>query len=223
MAQRKIVIGALALAGTVGLYGLLSRLGYMMPVSALPSVLCFDGCPAPQPIHTPPAGEGFLNRDAILTDLLNTETPNKQNISVLIEKAKYRLTVYYDRKPIKSYPIVLGSAPTGDKLREGDRKTPEGIFRIRDLYPHDSWSKFMWLDYPNKDSWRKHLQAKRTGKLDMTATIGGEVGIHGVPDGQDAWVDAQQNWTWGCPSLKNKDIDELYSVAQVGTIVEIVP
>lgn len=223
MAQRKIVMGALILAGAVGLYGLLSRLGYVMPVSALPSVLCFDGCPASDAMHQPPPGKGLLNSNAALTSLLGTETPDKQNISVLIEKAKYRLTVYDNRQPIKSYPIVLGSSPTGDKLREGDRKTPEGIFRIRDLYPHESWSKFLWLDYPNKASWRNHLEAKRSGKLDLSATIGGEVGIHGVPEGNDDWIDARQNWTWGCPSLKNQDIDEIYDVVQVGTVVEIVP
>ncbi|PZD73902.1 hypothetical protein C1752_01593 [Acaryochloris thomasi RCC1774] len=223
MAQRKIVVGVLILSGAAGLYGVLSRLGYVTPVSALPSVLCFDGCLSAEAMHKLPAEKGLLNGDAALTSLLGTDTPNKQNISVLIEKAKYRLTIYDDRQPIKSYPIVLGSAPTGDKLREGDRKTPEGIFRIRDLYPHESWSKFLWLDYPNKTSWRKHLAAKRSGKLDLSATIGGEVGIHGVPEGNDAWIDARQNWTWGCPSLKNKDIDEIYNVVQVGTVVEIVP
>ncbi|MGF1603635.1 MAG: murein L,D-transpeptidase family protein [Thermosynechococcaceae cyanobacterium] len=221
--NRTIQLGILALASSVALYALSSRLGYTMPISSIPSLLCVGGCPDSQSMHQPSATEGLLNGDKTIASVLETETPNKQNISILIEKAKYRLTVYYDRKPIKSYPMVLGSAPTGDKLREGDRKTPEGIFKIRDLYPHESWSKFLWLDYPTEVSWRKHLEAKRSGKLDLSATIGGEVGIHGVPEGNDGWIDTRQNWTWGCPSLKNKDIDELYSVVQVGTVVEILP
>lgn len=223
MARRKLLIGAIILADVVGLYVFLSYLGYVTPIWTLPSVLCFDGCPDSKPIHTPPAGEDLLNNDVPLTRLLATESLDKETISVLIEKAKYRLTVYEDDQPIKSYPMVMGSAPTGDKLQEGDRKTPEGIFRIRDLYPHESWSKFLWLDYPTEDSWRKHREAKRSGKLDSTATIGGEIGIHGVPEGSDGLIADRQNWTLGCPSLTNKDVDEIYNVVQVGTVVEIVP
>jgi murein L,D-transpeptidase YafK len=222
MTRRKIGVGILVLAGAMGFYGLLSRLGYVVPIAALPSVGCFNGCSSSELLHRRPSGNG-LHSDTAISEALDTTNFDKKEISILIEKAKYRLTVYYQRQPIKSYPIVLGSAPTGDKLREGDRKTPEGMFRIRDLYPHASWSKFLWLDYPTPASWQKHLEAKRAGRLDPTAAIGGEVGIHGVPAGNDAWIETRQNWTWGCASLKNKDIDELYSVVQIGTVVEIVP
>lgn len=222
--QRKVLLGAIALAGAAGLYSLFVRLGYTVPVASIARTFCLSGCREEAPsMHRPPKGEALINGNQTMGSVLNTATLDKQKVSVLIEKAKYRLTVYYDRQPLKSYPIVLGSAPVGDKLREGDRKTPEGIFRIRDQYPHASWSKFLWIDYPTEASWRKHLEAKRSGKLDPTATIGGEVGIHGVPEGNDAWIDARQNWTWGCASLKNRDIDELYGVVQVGTVVEIVP
>ncbi|MFM2061579.1 MAG: hypothetical protein RLZZ507_1249 [Cyanobacteriota bacterium] len=36
-------------------------------------------------------------------------------------------------------------------------------------------------------------------------------------------IDAKNNWTLGCPSLKNKDVDELYKFVQKGTVVEILP
>jgi lipoprotein-anchoring transpeptidase ErfK/SrfK len=36
-------------------------------------------------------------------------------------------------------------------------------------------------------------------------------------------VDNRTNWTWGCPSLKNQDVDELYKVVKIGTLVEVVP
>ncbi len=35
-------------------------------------------------------------------------------------------------------------------------------------------------------------------------------------------IDNQQNWTLGCPSLKNKDVEELYKVVKIGTLVEVV-
>jgi murein L,D-transpeptidase YafK len=223
MTWRKVVTGTMVLTIALGIQGLLNRLGYTMPTMALPAGLCFNRCQASELMHIPPDRENMLNGDQKITDLLDISDTHKQNVSVLIEKAKYRLTVYLGRQPIKSYPIVLGTAPTGDKLQEGDRKTPEGIFRIRELSPHPIWSKFLWLDYPTTESWQKHWQAKLSRKLDSAATIGGEIGIHGVPEGSDTWVDQRQNWTWGCISLKNKDVDELYSVVQVDTVVEIVP
>ncbi len=199
----------------------LMRLGYLPPLRALPALPCLGECVPDPRIHTPPSAGDWVNADRPLTALL----PNPQDTaqtSILIEKSRYRLTLYYRGQPVKSYPVVFGD-PVGDKLREGDRKTPEGILRIQDLYPHPSWGSFLWLDYPTKTSWRKHYQAKTMGKIPRSASIGGEVGIHGVPEGNDNWVDRRQNWTLGCPSVKSADIAELYSAVQVGTIVEIIP
>jgi hypothetical protein len=61
---------------------------------------------------------------------------------------------------------------------------------IKDMYPHESWSKFLWLDYPTTQSWRKHIKYR-------------------------------SNWTLGCVSLENKDVEELYGFVQKGTAVEI--
>ncbi|MEM7726994.1 MAG: L,D-transpeptidase [Cyanobacteria bacterium P01_A01_bin.45] len=46
-------------------------------------------------------------------------------------------------------------------------------------------------------------------------TIGGQVGIHGVPPQSDRMIDDRKNWTWGCLSLKNQNVDELYQVVKV--------
>ncbi len=176
-------------------------------------------CPADPKYHAAPSA--FLNSEKTIAQLL----PNgfdRNKISVFIEKSQYRLTVYYDQKNIKSYKVVFGGAPQGDKRREGDLKTPEGLLTIQDKYPHPDWSKFLWLDYPNAQSECKHQRAKQTGEIPWNSTIGGEVGIHGVPQLGDRLIDDRKNWTWGCPSLKTNDINELYDVVQIGTIVEIV-
>lgn len=202
-------------------YQLLIRRGLLLPLNQMPAVLCSGECPADVRVHVPPEGESLLNSRRSLASLIGA-APDKSKTSILIEKSKHRLTLYYDRQPLKSYAVVFGD-PTGDKLREGDRRTPEGVLRIRDLYPHPSWSKFLWLDYPNERSWQKHFQAKASGQIGWSQSIGGEVGIHGVPAGADGMIDQRNNWTLGCPSLKNADVDELYRVVQVGTIVEIIP
>jgi hypothetical protein len=177
-------------------------------------------CPAEVTLHRPPAITTLLNGGQALQTLLPREF-DRTKTSILIQKSSHRLTLYYDQQPVKSYAVVFGD-PQGDKRREGDRKTPEGILRIQDKYPHPKWSKFLWLDYPNAQSQCKHDRAKQQGEIPWTSGIGGEVGIHGVPQGSDALVDNRENWTLGCPSLKTKDVDELYDAVQLGTIVEIV-
>ena len=220
--QKNIVTIALLFILSLGSYIQLSRLGYLPPLGYFLDILRGDESRAKTTLP-PPAERNLLNYDKSIAEIISTPTIDKSQTSIAIEKSKYRLTLYYQRKAIKSYPVVFGKNPVGDKFREGDYKTPEGVFKIRDLYPHPQWSKFLWIDYPNKDSWKKHLQAKHKGKLDWNASIGGEIGIHGVPEGSDYLIDKGKNWTWGCISLKNQDVDELYNVAQVGTTIEIIP
>lgn len=202
-------------------YFVLSRRGFLIPLSDVPSFLCFT-CQSEPSVGNLKEGENLLNYERSLKELLGSKV-EKDNISLLVEKSKYRLTVFDSGKAIKSYPVVFGGNPKGDKLHEGDQKTPEGIFRVKDFYPHADWSKFIWLDYPTPTSWRKHFKAKLAGEIDFALPIGGEIGIHGVPSGGDVLIDGGSNWTLGCVSLKNRDVDEIYEFVKVGTVVEIVP
>lgn len=205
-----------------GLYWQLTRLGYIAPLPYLLEVICFNNCEEGNSIgdRARVADNQLLNYDRQIKQILGLSHIDKSKTSILIEKSKYRLTVYYDRQPLKSYPVVFGSNPVDDKLKEGDSRTPEGKLKIKDLYPHQAWSKFIWLDYPNKYSWRKHFQAKINGKINWNDSIGSEIGIHGTP--RDGLIEERRNWTLGCISLKNKDVDELYQIVQKGTEVEII-
>lgn len=144
------------------------------------------------------------------------------NTRILVDKSEYQLKVMKDTVVIKSYPVVLGPNPVADKLRKGDGCTPEGCFRIKTFYPHRKWSRFIWFDYPNEESYRKHNLAKEKGLIPQRCDIGGELGIHGVPPGQDYLIDQGQNWTLGCVSMKNRDVAELYDFVFEGMVVEIV-
>jgi murein L,D-transpeptidase YafK len=140
-----------------------------------------------------------------------------------VEKSKYRLTVLYQNRPVKHYPIVLGTNPRDDKRFEGDACTPEGEFRITARRPHRSWTHFLLLNYPTSASYRKHNAAKRRGLIPRNATVGSAIGIHGVPKGGDDWIDRRENWTLGCVSLKTAAIREIYATTQNGTKVRIKP
>ncbi len=211
----------LGLGSLVATYTLLVRSGYIFPVSLWNEIWC-ESCDTKSNYHQPPLGAETIPTRQPLVKLL-ADRVDKGRISILIEKSQHRLTIYYDKGVVKSYPIVLGDQPKGDKLLEGDKRTPEGIFQLKDTYPHPQWSKFLWLDYPNASSWRKHLAAKQTGEIPWSKSIGRDVGIHGVPVDNDKLIDKQVNWTWGCISLKNSDVDEIYQVSRVGTLVEILP
>ena len=129
-----------------------------------------------------------------------------------IDKSDKTLAVIHKEKVLKTYPGAVGANKLDDKLQEGDNLTPEGTFYIQSKYPHKKWQYFMWLNYPTLSSWKKHNQAKKEGKIGKNASIGGEVGIHGVVKGRDFLVSTGIPWTKGCISLKNKDLEIIYQI-----------
>ena len=147
----------------------------------------------------------------------------KNELKIKIDKSEYLLSVFYKSECLVSYPCVFGFNAVDDKHQEGDGCTPEGTFGIRSKYAHKSWSYFIWIDYPNKESWRRFNERKAKGTINKSATIGGEVGIHGVPEGSDSMIASRTNWTLGCISLTNADITDLYKSIGDGTKIEIVP
>lgn len=163
----------------------------------------------------------YINDKRALVDIVNLQEVDKKELSILIDKSDYKLMMLSSGKVVKEYPVVFGSNPIDDKLMEGDRCTPEGGFKVRDLYPHKSWTKFIWIDYPTADSWKKHKKAKVEDRIPEAATIGGEIGIHGVPKNRADLIHQRQNWTWGCVSLTNEDINELYPFVFKGMEIEI--
>ncbi|MEO0473170.1 MAG: L,D-transpeptidase [Bacteroidota bacterium] len=145
------------------------------------------------------------------------------DLFINIHKADRSLEIRTDSVVFMRFPIVLGLKPEGDKQMQGDRKTPEGRFKIRDLYPHDRWTYFIWLDYPTQESRRRFAERKNNGQIPASASIGGEIGIHGVPAGRDDLIKNRQDWTWGCISLNNTDIQTVYQLAHRGMEVVIWP
>jgi murein L,D-transpeptidase YafK len=149
-------------------------------------------------------------------------TPNGV-ISIVIDKSNYELNIYDSEGWYATYPVVFGSKTHDDKMMEGDRKTPEGSFKITTKRPHDKWGKIMLIDYPNKESWEKFNRRKMEGLIPKNARIGGGIGIHGTWPRDEMAVDQFQNWTQGCISMKLEHIYEIYDFCPVGTKVTIKP
>ena len=138
---------------------------------------------------------------------------------IVVHKLSRKLTFYQGITPLKTYPVVLGNDPYNDKLCQGDTCTPEGVYRVRAKYPHSRWDAFIWLDYPNTQNWLKFAQAKKAGRLPPDADIGGQVGIHGTEDPTRNL--SGENWTKGCVSLQNQDLEEIYPLVDDKTLVVI--
>lgn len=152
----------------------------------------------------------YKNYNLRLASIIKEKEIDTNRLILVIDKSDYKLTILSDTVILKEYPVVFGKNPIDDKLMQGDNCTPEGKFMMNSKYPHKKWSKFIWINYPTRDSWNKHNSAIQLGLIPQNSKIGGEIGIHGVPENMDFLIDIRYNWTLGCISLKNKDIDEIY-------------
>ena len=143
------------------------------------------------------------------------------NLSIIIDKSDYELSVYDEKGWYATYPVVFGSNGLDDKRMEGDKKTPEGSFRIISKRVHEKWYRFLALDYPSKESWEKFKLRKQRGEIPASASIGGAIGIHGTWPNEDFIIDKYKNWTLGCISMKKDDVLEIYGYIPIGTSVII--
>lgn len=140
---------------------------------------------------------------------------------LIVDKSDYELKVYDAEGWYATYPVVFGNKDLSDKLIEGDRRTPEGTFKILSKRPHQKWHKMLMLDYPTPESWAKFKERKAKGIIPQSAKIGGGIAIHGTWPHDELVVDDFTNWTNGCVALKNEDLDELDGIVDIGTKVII--
>jgi len=161
-----------------------------------------------------------LRRSLFLLHLLQ-RIIQQTTIILLLKKSKYELNVFDEKGWLVTFPVVFGSKDLRDKMYEGDRETPEGEFTIISKRPHSKWDRMMLLDYPTAESFAKFNERKQKGLIPSNAQIGGGIGIHGTWPHDEITVDRFQNWTDGCISLKNANIEELYNFIPLGTKVII--
>lgn len=143
--------------------------------------------------------------------------PGARADRVLVEKGARRLTLFSGSKPLKSYRVALGSSPVGPKEREGDRRTPEGVYVI-DRHKEDSaFHRALHISYPDAND------VARAEKKGLSA--GSDIMIHGLPNGR-GWVGAfhrRRDWTAGCIAVTDSQIEEIWRAVPDGSPIEIRP
>ncbi|HVS80654.1 MAG TPA: L,D-transpeptidase [Pyrinomonadaceae bacterium] len=148
----------------------------------------------------------------------------------MVKKAQRQLLLFSDGKLVRTCRIGLGLSPSGDKVRAGDWRTPEGEFYVFTKNDKSAFYLSLGLSYPNAAHAERGLRdglitraqydaitrALRARKAPPQNThLGGDIYIHGNG--------AQSDWTWGCVALENEDIRELFDAVSVGTSVVIEP
>ena len=173
----------------------------------------------------------FVSVAVKMQDMTKQQTPAASAEPKLVIRKKDRvLEVHESGRLKKSYTVVLGFSPEGDKGREGDGRTPEGDFYVFTKNDKSRFHLSLGLSYPSKDdairgladgviTKAEHdeiLKAIDAGKMPPQKTaLGGEIYIHGGGVATD--------WTWGCVAMKNEEVEELFRSIPVGTRVTILP
>jgi len=140
---------------------------------------------------------------------------------IIVDKSDYELKVYDDEGWYATYPIVFGSKDLSDKMREGDKRTPDGSFKVIIKKHHPQWGPELLLDYPNEVSYQRFNERKSKGLLPRNAKIGNGIAIHATRPQEEWTVDNFYNWTDGCVSVKYTEMKDLFSYIPVGTPVTI--
>ena len=140
---------------------------------------------------------------------------------IIVDKSDYELKVYDEEGWYATYPIVFGSKDLSDKMKEGDKLTPDGNFKVILKKIHPKWGPELLLDYPNDISFQKFNDRKAKGVLVKTAKIGNGIAIHATRPSEEWTIDNFYNWTDGCVSVKYTEMKDLFSYIPVGTSVTI--
>jgi len=132
---------------------------------------------------------------------------------VVVNKGERKMYLLHHDKVLRAYRVDLGFAPDGHKQFEGDGRTPEGRYFIDRRNPRSNFHLSLGISYPND---RDRAFAEAQGK-----PPGGDIFIHGGPRrGKDR---GGPDWTAGCISINNKQMEKVYSMVREGTPIDIHP
>lgn len=149
---------------------------------------------------------------------------------VVVHKGPRNIALCNGGKLVKNARIGLGFSPAGDKQKQGDGRTPEGVLYAASLLPNSDYHRAFLLSYPRKED---AARAYNEGLIDKAAhdqiidaqtkceeplqdtALGGAVEIHGEGSSKD--------WTAGCIGLENDDIDRVWDVLKQNDTIVVLP
>jgi murein L,D-transpeptidase YafK len=136
---------------------------------------------------------------------------------VLVEKENRKIHLMRNGEAFRTFDIALGVEPVGDKMREGDQKTPEGIYSLDDRNPDSDFFLAIHISYPSS--------ADRAVANNNGYDPGGAIMIHGQPNvpTYSAAYYRTQDWTNGCIAVSNSDMIDIWLMTPNNVSIEILP
>jgi murein L,D-transpeptidase YafK len=134
---------------------------------------------------------------------------------VVLVKTKHKLLLLSGDHVVKSYRVALGRGGLAPKQRQGDGRTPEGLYRIDYRNPASKFHLALHISYPQTADKQR---AQRLG-----VSPGGDIMIHGLPP-EYSWVGSKHrlsDWTEGCIAVTDSEIEEIWELVPDGTPVEV--
>jgi murein L,D-transpeptidase YafK len=119
---------------------------------------------------------------------------------VLILKKDHKLILLSGQMLIRTYSVAIGKGGLTPKQREGDHKTPEGLYSIDGRKQDSSFHRALHISYPNE---RDREYARELG-----VKPGGDIMIHGIANGL-GWQGSLHrilDWTDGCVAVSDKEM-----------------
>lgn len=148
----------------------------------------------------------------------------------MIHKSQRQAELFDGDKLVKTYECIFGQQPVGPKVKKGDSRTPEGVFRVCTRLSQSKFGVFMGISYPAREDAERGLRDGLISQQEADkifdahesndcspwdTQLGGAVGLHGFGDYRGS--------TAGCIAFKNRDIGQLWLATEMGTEVEIRP
>jgi murein L,D-transpeptidase YafK len=136
---------------------------------------------------------------------------------VLVLKRQHQLLLLNGNNVVKIYTVAIGRGGLAPKQRQGDHRTPEGVYQIDHRKKDSRFHRALQVSYPND------TDRERASTLGVSP--GGDIMIHGIMNGL-GWLGSTHrliDWTDGCIAVTDGEIEEIWSAVPDGTPVEIRP
>lgn len=158
----------------------------------------------------------FSNWEKWVKETIQWSRKNRA-VAIVVDKFSHTCFVYNKGLLVSEYVAEFGTNWIGDKNYSGDKTTPEGKYFVTKKLSgrQTKYHKALLINYPNEDDKKRYSIALKDGLIPKGRGIGNLIEIHGG-GGNNV------NWTDGCVALDNKDMDQVFKLAGIGSPVTIV-
>lgn len=156
----------------------------------------------------------FVSTVALLTILFLQYRQKSDILFIRVDKQNLTLCIIAKNGSVlREFPVAVGTG-LGNKIKIGDMKTPEGVFKVQEIADSRDW-KYDFTD--DSLGLVKGAYGPWFIRLDVPGQKG--IGIHGTYDN----TTIGKRISHGCVRMKNADIEYLKKIVQIGTPVLITP